>query len=182
VRPTRQRGQAVVEFGIIALLFTALMFAVVDFGLLLNAWLAVGSGSREIARNASVGRKVDFLKDEARKLNVPSLDKSYGDGPCCGTKSALSLTVEYFNQCVPGPSCGAVLPTQVAEQYYGGQCRSACPHPVPGDMVKVTVRAQGTQVITPLLRPFFGCTNGSNPKCYVPLTSTAILRFEGQAF
>jgi hypothetical protein len=47
-------------------------------------------------------------------------------------------------------------------------------------MVKVTVRTQGTQVITPLLRPFFGCTNGSNPKCYVPLTSTAILRFEGK--
>ena len=42
--------------------------------------------------------------------------------------------------------------------------------------------AQGAQVITPLLRPFFGCKDGVNPKCYVPLRSVAIMRFEGQEF
>jgi len=72
----RRRGQAIVEFGVIALLFTALMFATVDFGLLLNTWLAVSSGTRDIARSASVGKKAVTLTDEAKQLNVPSVDSA----------------------------------------------------------------------------------------------------------
>ena len=54
---SRRRGQAIVEFGLISLLFVGLLFAVVDFGLLLNTWLAVSSGSRELARSAQVGKE-----------------------------------------------------------------------------------------------------------------------------
>ena len=95
---SRQRSQAIVEFGLIALLFTALMFATVDFGLMLNTWQAVSSGTRNIARNASVGRKDVDLTGEASKLTMPGVDNGYGT-PCppCSPTSAIWLTVEYFD-------------------------------------------------------------------------------------
>jgi len=183
---SKQRSQAIIEFGLIALLFTALMFATVDFGLLLNTWLAVSSGTREIARNASVGKKALFLTNETTNLNVPTVDRQYGSGWCCDSGKALFLTVEYFG-CVPGPvGCtawpkGSIDPSYPAPDGTPGTCAIGC-HPVSDDLVRVTLVAQGAQIITPLLRPAFGCTNGSNPNCYVPLTSTAIMRFDGQEF
>jgi len=187
---SKQRSQAIIEFGLIALLFTALMFATVDFGLLLNTWLAVSSGTREIARSASVGKKAVFLTDEASKLSVPAVDRQFAGGWCCTSTSSLYLTVEYFNQCVPGGGCTAITtPAQLLAAYVpGGTCVDPAPptppvcHPMSNDSVRITFIAQGAQIITPLLRPAFGCTNGSNPNCYVPLTSTAIMRFEGQEF
>src|SRR6266851_8751665 len=103
----RQSSQAIVEFGLIALLFTALMFAVVDFGLLLNTWLAVSSGTREIARNASVGKNAIFLQDEASKLNMPSVSAAGFSKFCCDASSAVEVKVEYFmgSQGGPPPAC-----------------------------------------------------------------------------
>ncbi len=49
----RQPGQAIVEFGIVSILFILLLFGMVDFGLLLNGWLTISSNSREAARVAS---------------------------------------------------------------------------------------------------------------------------------
>src|SRR5579859_1781593 len=98
----KQPSQAVVEFGLIAILFTALMFATVDFGLLLNTWLSVSSGTREIARNASVGKQTAFLTAEATGISGPAIDRKYSGTYCCTSGSALYLTVDYFT-CVPGP-------------------------------------------------------------------------------
>ena len=180
----RRRGQAIVEFGVIALLFTALMFATVDFGLLLNTWLAVSSGTRDIARNASVGKKTATLNDEATKLTIPSVDWNGFGSACCTASSAVHMTVEYFpSNCIPGPGCTAFSAGQVYTDY-GGTYPNGTPggHPAADDHLRVTLVAQGAQVITPLLRPFFGCTNGANPKCYVPLQSVVIMRYEGQEF
>jgi hypothetical protein len=49
-------------------------------------------------------------------------------------------------------------------------------------LVRVTVLANGAQVITPLVRPFFGCSNGSNPNCFVQLKSATTMRYEGAEF
>jgi hypothetical protein len=195
---SRQPSQAIVEFGLIALLFVALMFATVDFGLLLNTWLAVSSGTREIARNASVGKKDDFLKDEANHFNVPSVSaQGFAGGFCCDATSAIEVKVEYLpNSCMPSPaSCPAITPSGAISSDYPyldldhkgtGPVAIACfppsCHPQADDLVRVIVIAHGAQIITPLLRPAFGCTNGSNPKCYVPLTTSATMRFEGQEF
>src|SRR5438045_8310502 len=51
----RGRGQAIVEFGLVALLFTLLLMGTVDFAILLNGWLGVSSSARDIARQAAVG-------------------------------------------------------------------------------------------------------------------------------
>jgi hypothetical protein len=209
---SRQPSQAIVEFGLIALLFVALMFATVDFGLLLNTWLAVSSGSREIARNASIGKQQPFLQDQARHLSVPSVGaQGFVKGFCCSppdpgdpddvnrTSSAIEVRVEYFNNCVPSPgTCDPIVdggggftisrdyPYPDLDHHGSGPLAPACNptacHPQPDDMVRVTVIAHGAQIITPLLRPAFGCTNGNNPNCYVPLTTSVIMRFEGQEF
>jgi hypothetical protein len=50
--------------------------------------------------------------------------------------------------------------------------------------VVLTLTAAGAQVITPLVRPFFSqpnvCPDTSSPsRCYVALSSTVTMRFEG---
>jgi hypothetical protein len=182
---SRQRSQAIVEFGLIAILFVGLMFATVDFGLLLNTWLSVSSGTREIARNASVGKRATFLTDEASKLAVPAVDRTGFATSCppCSSTSALWLRVEYFNQCVPSATCPPLDASEIFQDYGGGLANGTLGgHPMANDSVRVTFVAQGAQIITPLLRPAFGCTNSNNPHCYVPLTSTAIMRYEGAEF
>jgi hypothetical protein len=193
---SRKRGQAIVEFGVVALLFTSLLFAVIDFGLLLNTWLSVSSASREIARSASVGKRAAFLKDEANHLNIPAVSTRGFSGLCCSPAagsdpgSAIEVRVEYFDgSCVPSPSsCTPFVPGVILNGYPapdvdhpGTVCSSGC-RPQADDLVRVTLIAHGAQVITPLIRPFFGCTNGTNPECNVALSSTTLMRFEGQEF
>src|SRR2546429_587630 len=55
LNPARRRGQAIVEFGLVALLFTLLLMGTVDFAILLNGWLGVSSSARDIARQLAVG-------------------------------------------------------------------------------------------------------------------------------
>jgi hypothetical protein len=190
--PTRHRGQAIVEFGLIALLFTALMFAVVDFGLLLNTWISVSSGAREIARAASVGKRQPTLQIDANRLSLLAVGtRGFTGGKCCVAASAVEVRVVYLDPSsdpIPG---GA---SQISSLYpYGdvdtrGACTDSIPpaapvcHPFANDMVKVTLIAHGAQVITPLLRPIFGCVNGSSQDCYVGVSTTTIMRFEGREF
>jgi hypothetical protein len=51
----RTQGQAVVEFCLVAMLFFTLLFAIFDFGMLLNDWISVTTGASVGARQAAVG-------------------------------------------------------------------------------------------------------------------------------
>src|SRR5437016_8168387 len=73
----RQRGQSVVEFGLIALLFTLLLFGIADFGLLLNGWGAVSSNARDGARRASAGAHVTDIVTAIRGgSQIPGVARS----------------------------------------------------------------------------------------------------------
>jgi len=216
---SRQRSQAVVEFGIVAITFTLIMFAIADFGLLLNDWLSVSSGVRGIARDAAVGMvqgsPTSGLEGEAHALKIPGVtgDPHFAGGFCCGVGAALVLTVVYYDECTPGVGvCAPIANLMTLDSRYGtspnnGQCNTwlggvpcqhpappgapgtcppiVSPNPCPGDSVVVTLTAAGAQVITPLVRPFFGragecpTTDFSPSRCYVPLSSTVTMRFEG---
>jgi hypothetical protein len=208
----------VVEFGIVAITFTLIMFAIADFGLLLNDWITVSSGVRGMARDAAVGRNRDELFAEARGLRIPGVtgDPHFGAaGFCCDTGAALVVSVAYYDQCTPGigtcnpmqsPAELLTLDNRVGTGPYAGNCNTwnnspplPCAHPAPpraagscgghptcpGDSVVVTLTAAGAQVITPLVRPFFTranecpTTDFSPSRCYVPLSSTVTMRFEG---
>jgi Flp pilus assembly protein TadG len=165
MRRSRQRGQAVVEFGLIAILFTLLMFAVVDFGLLLNGWLTVASDAQQLARDAAVGAYLntgsDSLVAKARSFPIPGVtadNPPFPGGYCCAANSALVLTVTYYNQCTPnvGP-CAAVDVTDAGpnglDVRYGGACPtgSGCRHPA-------RPSPPGTTTCTSLINPCPGDT------------------------
>jgi len=93
----RQRSQSVVEFGIIALLFTLLVFAVIDFGLLLNSWIRISSATREIGRAATVGYPKQDLAKMTTSLALPGVVQHLANTPfagyCCSAGDALVLTI-----------------------------------------------------------------------------------------
>jgi hypothetical protein len=196
---SRQRSQSVVEFGLVAILFTLLMFAVVDFGLLLNSWIALSSGTRQLARNATVGYLKDDLSAMVTSLALPGISRqSYPPFAkyCCGedgSRDEVVLTVEYYDgspgvACIPGaPGCTPLDPSVIDDNYWGGgyHCSTSpmtpCDgiHPLRGDIIVVSISAPGMEVVTPLVRPFFGC--GSNQlHCNVQLSSSAMMRYEGR--
>jgi hypothetical protein len=194
----KRNAQAIVEFGIIALLFVMILFAVIDIGLLLNSWLAVSSGTREIARNASVGKHQDFLQSQSKKLNLPSISATNFSGLCCSASSAIEVRVEYFDRTCPpwqsgcspissAPNVSVDYPLLDVDHHGSGPDAATCAttptcHPQADDLVRVTILAHGAQVITPLIRPFFGCTDSASPQCNVELRSSTVMRFEGQEF
>src|SRR5450631_147661 len=152
---TKQRSQAIVEFGLIAILFVGLMFATVDFGLLLNTWLSVSSGTREIVRNAAVGKKPPTLYDEAGDLTAPAIGTQGFAKICCDSSGAIEVKVEYLDQaCVPSPASCPALPANVIDSTYpylyvdpgpgnAGTCLQPAPpaiptcHPFADDLVRV---------------------------------------------
>lgn len=189
----RQRGQSVVEFGIVAILFTLLMFAVVDFGVLLNSWIALSSGTRQVARGATVGLFHDDLYNVVNALALPGITRTAYQPfvkYCCGDageNDEIVLTVQYYDHCVPGgPGCVAQPTTAVDNHYWGGSYAcltwpTPCSgiHPLRGDMIVVNLSAPGMEVVTPLVRPFFGCSS-NQVHCNVRLASSAMMRYEGQ--
>jgi len=190
---SRQRGQSVVEFGIVAILFTLLMFAVVDFGLLLNSWVAISSGTRQVARATTVGFLATDLTTMVSGLNLPGVSRTpYSPfaSYCCGSGGSddeIVLTVQYYTGCVPGAAgCNPVSASTVDNHYWGGtfSCDTwptpcASIHPLRSDMIVVSLSAPGMEVVTPLVRPFFGCSS-SQVHCNVRLASSAMMRYEGQ--
>ena len=160
-----------VEFGLLALLFTLLLFAIVDFGLLLNGWVTVSSAAREGARRAAVGISTSSIVHDTQQFApVPGL-----------APSEVKITVAYCD----GPTCDYFCSYGAGQQPIGGGAGDRCLAPTqtatsykPNSTVKVTVTADKFQVVTPLVRPFFGCA-GSQPNCFVPLSSFTSMRYEG---
>ncbi|MCA1645317.1 MAG: pilus assembly protein [Chloroflexi bacterium] len=178
----RRRGQAIVEFGLVALMFTLLLFGVVDLGILLNGWLGVSSSARDVARQLAVG----ICPSTATV--APCVG---GGGGVPSVPAASALSIQGVDRLATTPVavtvkvCSAGDPTNcwpistVSNIYApNGTCTTACAHPASNDSIVVTVAAQ-IQVITPLVRPFFGCINGA-VRCDVRISSQAVVRYEGQ--
>lgn len=79
-RTDSQRGQALAEFALAALVFFALVFGVVDFGRAIYQFNGVSQAAREIARVASVHPGTDFTSTEitaaidVQKGLIPNLE------------------------------------------------------------------------------------------------------------
>jgi Flp pilus assembly protein TadG len=153
---TRQRGQALVEFGLVVVLFVFLVSGMFDLGLLLNARLAVSSMSRVLARAAAAGDSPSELQALARQQDgIPGVTTGPFNGYCC--------TVNINNgRTVLSPHYAIV----VNVTYTNALTQQPRDPPIEGDWVTVTVNAEGAQVLTPLMRPIFGCT-GSQTYCPV---------------
>jgi hypothetical protein len=109
-----------------------------------------------------------------------TLDSRFSSNGMAGT-CTLWMTPPATPPNPPNPTCLHPVPPGKA-----GTCplsNTGPGNPCPGDSVVVTLKAAGAQVITPLVRPFFGgpgCPDTSTPsRCYVPLTSRVAMRYEG---
>lgn len=136
---SREPGQAIVEFGIVVVIFFLLVSGIVDFGRALNAWVVMSSAAREGAREASVGANVAEITAAAQSFAlVPGVDPS-----------SVLVDVDYSDD-----------------------------PPTAGDTVTVTVTTDEFEIVTPLVRAAFGCP-GSDPNCFVPISSSTTMRYEG---
>jgi TadE-like protein len=185
---SRQRGQALVEFGLVAVLFTLLAFSVVDLGLLLTTWLNTSTGVRDLARSSALGTSITDLRTAAadpKQLLLPSLDPNFPGGRSAAIDVGVSVydLTSSQNTCFPSaPGCQPMPKGDPnLSKDYDGSCAgppgtNGC-HPLPGDMVVVKLTVKGAQVISPLVRNrAWGCTD----PCWVPLASTAMMRYEGK--
>jgi Flp pilus assembly protein TadG len=96
---SRERGQALVEFALIAPLFIALVAGVVQFGVALNYWLDLQRLANQGARAAAVNcnpsgvctktgattLEQKLVLDVTAKGNNPTADVCYGDWPLVTT-------------------------------------------------------------------------------------------------
>ena len=69
------RGQALVELALIMPILIMLLFGIIEFGRVFNAYLIVNNASREGARTASVGADNLTIINKV-KQTVPNLDQS----------------------------------------------------------------------------------------------------------
>lgn len=71
----KQRGAALVEFAIVAVLLFTLLLGIIDYGLLFKDYLALSQVAREGARTAALGKNYNATVEEwATKLNLGTVD------------------------------------------------------------------------------------------------------------
>jgi Flp pilus assembly protein TadG len=161
-----------VEFGLIALLFVLILFGIVDFGMLLNGWMNVSTASGLAARQAAVGQSVS---------NVYTFVTSNSFAPIPGVSpSSLKVAVTYGSPPTSTSYCNQSTLTHGSWSDLGITCAGAPPSTTPntGDVIGVTVVADQFEIVTPLVRPFFGCSPAAT-HCYVSLNSSTSMRYEG---
>lgn len=100
------RGQAVVEFCMVAMLFFTLMFSIIDLGMLLNDWISVTTGASVGARQAAVGACVGWF-----------------DGSRSGCPNGEHTIVEVVRE--SAPVLGVTVPTWVALIDWNNSCDAA---------------------------------------------------------
>src|SRR5881398_2476607 len=60
-----EKGQSLVEFALVLPLLILLLFGIIDFGRIFNAYLTIDHAGRDAARTASIGKDDDTVKSTA---------------------------------------------------------------------------------------------------------------------
>jgi len=89
-----QEGASTVEFALIAPVLIMIIFAVFQFGLAYNSYLAISHAAREGARLASVGKfNADTVRQRAYPVDPSSISINYPAGNVHG--EPVSVRIEY---------------------------------------------------------------------------------------
>jgi Flp pilus assembly protein TadG len=139
--------------------------------------------------NAGASREISSSTAYPPSPGTITVSSGFVSAPASGDTFTVSLVSVTVSVCTTDiSSCYTnTSPNNVLNYYPGGNCwydnTAAAPcvtpiHPTANDSIVVTVVAR-VQVVTPLVRPFFGCINGNNPRCDVAITSRAVARYEG---
>jgi len=178
----RSRGQALVEFGVIAVSLVLVIGAGIDLGLMVTARQSVSAATGEAARQAAYGVPPARVIQAAQKATTGTL----------ANPSGLRVAVNYCNSSgtchaycdvgfldtdpmKPQPSC----PTPAATQDPGANA---------GDLVTVTLLEEKYEILTPIIRAWAAspiahddlCQRGDQP-CYMRLTTSETVVYPGAA-
>ena len=174
----RARGQTVLEFGLVAMLFITLLFGIFDFGMLFNDWISITSGASVGVRQAAVGACLEPMCAtgetsviEAVMSSPPLLavspaavDVAYIDwGAAAATPTAYCRHVT-----LNGDGTLTIVAVTAGWSPQGVACTTGTPAPQLNNMISVQVQAQ-VDIPAPLL--------GLPSQIDLPSSSTA--RFEG---
>ena len=97
---SKQKGQSLVEFTIILPILLIILLGMLEFGLVLNAYLSINNCSREGARlgvvGGSDGEIKNLIKDISPSLNTNKLNVSINPVESSRRRGeSLTVTVEY---------------------------------------------------------------------------------------
>ena len=151
----RSRGQAMVEFALVAPLFFLLVFAIIDFGRYVYTTNGLEQAAREAARIGSVGMRDGCASTSTRDACIQQVAR----GRVPGLGGALSFPAAATGEAVSGPLTGP----------YAGTGRYGC-FRVPGgggtatavaltscrtgDLLRVRIETEFT-LVTPLVAQYF---------------------------
>jgi len=90
----RERGQALVEFALVATVFFVMLFGIFDATRLLQSWITLQHSSREAARYAITGR-TDCEGDAGREDCIVWTGKNASTGILGGGPSSSTVQVTY---------------------------------------------------------------------------------------
>lgn len=128
----RERGQALVEFGIVAVAFLFLSFGVFDLARLFQSWVTVQHASREAARYAITGQ-ISCDGSSGRDNCIIWVGKNATDGLARGGADGVAPNIEVETQawdydCDSSGDCD--WPDPAVDGATGKEC----------DQIEVTVR------------------------------------------
>ena len=93
-----ERGQALVEFSLVSLVFFFLIFGVIDFGMGLHSWITITSAAREGARLGAVhGTEAEIItrvQDAADNLDQSDLTVTVTNADPEGDSAGEPVTVK----------------------------------------------------------------------------------------
>ncbi len=128
----RSRGQAIVEFALIGLMLTTLVFGAIEVGRALWTYIGLTGASRDAARKA------------ANCQNLTPIT-AYAIGAGGGIIGTPTITVAYYR-----PTTTAATPPAVPTVTFGTPVST----PALGDMVTITV-STGYTPLAPIVGPIF---------------------------
>jgi TadE-like protein len=129
----RERGQALVEFGIVAVAFLFLSFGVFDLARLFQSWVTVQHASREAARYAITGQVNCDGASGDRDACIVWVAKDATDSLSRGGADGVAPDIEVETEawdydCDSGGNCS--WPDPAVDGAFGKEC----------DQIEVTVR------------------------------------------
>ena len=97
-----EKGASAVEFAFILIPLLVLIFAIFEFGILFNNWIALTYAAREGARLAAVDAYDEaVVRERAPSVVIDSVDVSYPLGEEIGSPVKVTVTGEVLNFSLP---------------------------------------------------------------------------------
>ena len=96
-----EKGASAVEFALVLPIFVSVIFAIFQFGIAFNNWIAITHAAREGARLAAVGQYDEQrVRDSAPSVDIQSISVS-GQGGTVGSPVTVTVTGNVLNIEIP---------------------------------------------------------------------------------